>query len=123
MDLTNNTVLELTDYRKDLTNSLSLMNKKMDIVEVALDYDFRYVIWKEPVNLLTDYEREYLKNILEPYRENIKFICKCEDEMTGDFLYIEATVNHTITIPIYESELTYSGLEYDKRYSSEELGL
>ena len=86
---------------------------------------------KEPI--LTDKEKGYLKNVLEPLNVVVDYIRKCENYTSKDdiFYTIVVRVKHSeIFSCSYElinfvvtEEMPFKGMKSRKRYTLEELGL
>lgn len=84
--------------------------------------------YKEPI--LTDEEKEYLKNLIKHFRNYIKYIEReTEDFYNGEQLesiniWMEkGDIGNFTIIPIVETSLTFEGMEDKRQYSLEELGL
>lgn len=72
--------------------------------------------YKEPI--LTDKEKEYLSAVIRPFRNQIVSICK--------HYYVseeELTINGTMRFPSFKTGTMYKGMQINKEYSLEELGL
>ena len=88
---------------------------------------FREDCWeeyKEPI--LDEAEKEYLGNIVKPYRDRVRFIVKTES--TGYERIIICLLGLTqyntyITLPYFYKNTMYKGMEVEKEYTLEELGL
>ena len=85
-------------------------------------------IVKLPKPVLTDAEKEYLGNIIKPFRDRIICIKKYEDpqdEYLGIHLkyYANETDSETIVFPSFGKRTMYKGMEVEKEYTLEELGL
>ena len=90
-------------------------------------------ITKLPKPILNDAEKEYLGNIIKPFRDRILWIRKCEYDR-GEFFYGEYIViglkffdsetgQEQAALPSFAKETMYNGMETDKEYTLEELGL
>ena len=82
----------------------------------------QYKVAKMPI--LDDVERKYLANVIKPFRNRIKHFYKypCANgdseaiaAITKDFDYLD--------FPRFKKGSMYKGMEVDKEYSLEELGL
>ena len=77
--------------------------------------------------ILTDIEKEYLSNILKPFRDSVVSISKCN--CYGDcayFIQIKVIQNKRpeyINLPYFEKGRMYRGMKTNKEYTLEELGL
>lgn len=84
--------------------------------------------------ILTIVEKEYLSNLIKPFKESVKYIAKVEtegreriqlcykdylDKSDSDFMR-----NHTfVGLPTFKAGTMYCGMELDRQYTVEELGL
>lgn len=73
--------------------------------------------------ILDDAEKRYLRGVIRPFRNMVAFIkktCNC-----GGFKWIEIAVkgNRTIVFPGFKNDEMYKGMELEKEYTLEELGL
>ena len=87
----------------------------------------RFLKWlleeaKEPV--LDEVEKEYLSAVIKPFRSSVRYIKKIQiaDE-GGQFIRIRLCNDDCIDFPIFEEGAMYKGMEVNKEYSLEELGL
>ena len=77
---------------------------------------------------LDEKEKEYLSAVIKPWRKSVKFVMKkrsCDREY--QFIYIaykDADGNYDeLVFPLFKPNTMYKGMELDKEYSLEELGL
>lgn len=80
----------------------------------------REVIIKKPI--LTKQEKEYLSYVIKPFRKEVRSIMKvkyCKEA------YIQITFHDycDMSFPYFEDGTMYKGIEVDKEYSLEDLGL
>lgn len=75
----------------------------------------------EPI--LTDKEREYLSTVIKPFRDRVKYIAKYEYDTNEQFIEIEINDVLPLIFPLFEENEYYKGMEVDKKYTLEELGL
>ena len=73
---------------------------------------------KKPI--LTDEEREYLSVVVKPFRNNVRYITK--QRVSKEYLVIQLN-DDVVLLPSYEKGTTYKGMETEKSYTLEELGL
>ena len=84
-------------------------------------------IIKKPI--LDEVEKEYLSNIIKPFRNKVISIAKLDsEEMNGyEYIYIEhlevCNDRDYINLPCFKKGTIYKGMEVDKEYTLEELGL
>lgn len=81
--------------------------------------------YKEP--LLSDKEKAYLKNVIEPFGDYVAYVSKFATSKL-DFLSIYISVNEekvrSFEIPLmYDLESMFKNIKYDKEYTLEELDL
>ena len=81
----------------------------------------RLKVVKLPDLILTEKEKEYLSSVIEPYRDDVVCIIK-SDVFEHPRVYIH--LKHDIFgLPWFEKDTMYKGMEFEKRYSLEDLGL
>lgn len=73
---------------------------------------------------ILDYaEKKYLSEVIRPFREEVNGITKLTDSLRyRDFVRIQVGDDY-LTFPQFEKGTWYKGMEYDKTYKPEELGL
>ena len=76
--------------------------------------------------ILTESEREYLRAVIEPFREKIKYICKTEsfpnDIQSIMIVFKNAKYGH-MCFPDFKIGTMYKRMTAHKEYTIEELGL
>ena len=81
------------------------------------------------IKILTDVEKRYLSNIIKPFRDKVISIAKCSCYGDGAyFIHIKIIQNKRpeyeyINLPYFEKGRMYRGMQVDKKYTLEELGL
>ena len=84
----------------------------------------RYEVKK---SILDDAEREYLKNVIRPFRKQIISIGKLDTEnyecIVIKYRNISGYTGETMYFPDFEKDTMYKGMKADRVYSLEELGL
>lgn len=77
---------------------------------------------KEPI--LDDAEREYLKAVIRPFREEIDTISKFRN-CTNDehYIFIKMKSQNWFSLPRFPKGTMYKGMKDGRHYSLEELGL
>lgn len=75
---------------------------------------------KEPV--LDDVEKEYLSNVIAPFRRNVNYICKRLSE-NGYYIIILVNEFDVMNLPYFPKNTMYKGMKVDYRYTLKELGL
>ena len=78
--------------------------------------------YKEPI--LDDVEREYLSAVIKPFRKKILCIRKNKDPRKGkNYIKIEFCDGDRMFFPNLSNNEMYKGMENDRNYTLEELGL
>ena len=78
--------------------------------------------YKEPI--LDDVEREYLSATIKPFRKMIAYIVKAQDFDDGkQCIRIILQNGDGMHFPYLDDDAMYKGMEVNKEYSLEELGL
>lgn len=91
------------------------------IAEVKKPIEYE-TIYKRKEPILDDKEKEYLGNIIRPFRDKVEYIVKrtvCEEKE-----YISISLNNdTVILPNFKRNTMYKNMKADKDYTLEELGL
>ena len=74
-------------------------------------------------NILEEKEKEYLAAVIKPFREKVKYIQKCFDLGNEAYIYIYVKKCGSMIFPTFRRGTMYKGMEVNKRYTLEELGL
>ena len=82
----------------------------------------KHEIIKLPKSILTEEEKEYLSNVIKPFRDNIICIRKCKVWDCAR-IYIDLNNYDTFYLPWFKKDKMYKNMEFEKQYSVEELGL
>lgn len=80
--------------------------------------------------ILEDEEKKYLRNVIKPFRKDIVFIQKTDRSVNYDLEYLTFQIHDLLDGSYYMMNLScfkkgtmYKGMELEKEYSLEELGL
>lgn len=79
-------------------------------------------IYKREELILDDKEKEYLGNLIRPFRDCIKCIIKYET-CKGEYICIRLKYDEPILLPDFKEDTMYKNMEEGKEYTLEELGL
>lgn len=91
-----------------------------------LKKDFYNVINKiEKKEILDEKEKEYLNNVIKPFREKVTYIQKDSNRFNRlkEFIRIGIKNDAEITLPYFEIDTMYKGMKIYKKYTLSELGL
>lgn len=85
----------------------------------------KYKVIKLPRQVLTEKEKEYLSYVINPFKDDVYYICKNSYNYNNyrlGWIRIGIKDGLGINFPTLKKDM-YKGMEFDKRYSLEELGL
>lgn len=90
---------------------------------------WRYSYWftvhdlEEVKDILDSKEREYLSNVIKPFRDRAINIKKFENYREKEYITIYIKNDFEINLPNFEKNTMYKNMEINKAYTLEELGL
>ena len=74
--------------------------------------------------ILTKEEKEYLEAVIRPFRERVEYISlRCWGTDWKNFIEIGIKNDDNVGLPSFNHNTMYKGMELDKEYTLEELGL
>ena len=74
--------------------------------------------------ILNDVERRYLENVFRPFKYKITYVQKVTEAGYENICYgISSPIIELFKLPYFDEGAMYKGMECDKLYSLEELGL
>lgn len=102
---------------------LFLLGKTVEKVEIPTYTEY---IPSKPI--LDDKEKEYLSGLVKPFKSKVKHIAKeklyCNNNKSKEYIAISCFDSiDSFEMPLFKPETMYKGMELDKEYSLEELGL
>lgn len=113
-------------FKFKITNE-GLMQKMGDTFEwhECNYYLIDFITGKKVIKILTDEEMEYLSAIIKPFKDTIQSIRKEQVRgVVGSYCcLVFETLDCKFALPCFESNEHYVGMELEKKYSLEELGL
>lgn len=117
---THNVVVPLREYNNKLEHNY---DSNYDIVRV--DRPTKYKTIYKNDEILDSTEKKYLAGVIRPFKDKIKTIAKELDIGHGDLCYLNISLenNDCANLPSFYSKAMYVGMEVDKEYTLEELGL
>lgn len=97
-----------------------------EIKTSSVEYTTSILDWmaQEYKEEILDYaEKKYLSEVIRPFRKEVTGIVKQKDMIyRQDFITILVGEDYS-SLPRFERDTMYKGMEYDKTYKPEELGL
>lgn len=85
----------------------------------TLEVEKGYIVEKE---ILDDVEKEYLLNIIKPFKDKVKYICK-NSSLPREYISINMAKDSSILLPYFKKNTMYKGMKLYKKYTLKELGL
>lgn len=77
----------------------------------------------KPKEILDEKEKEYLSAVIKPFRYKVLNItCKYSEREDKEYIMILLDNDH-ISLPYFKKDKMYKGMEIDKKYTLEDLGL
>lgn len=113
---------EFKIYLKD--NAIGQYPQGFTMYEAAMKWlDMEH---KEPI--LDDAEKKYLSAVIKPFRNDVKYIIKIESiyrlpDDGAEYIKICMCSDEEINLPYFRYGTMYKGMEPNRRYTLEELGL
>lgn len=109
--LTEECLYMVGDNRPTAGTLINLLNGSFEVVKL-------------PKPIFDEKEKEYLSYVIRPFRNRIKYICKNNNEdMYTEFLDVQLDGNDFMAFPNFKKGTMYKGMESEKKYTLEELGL
>lgn len=78
---------------------------------------------KIEIELLTPKEKEYLENVIRPFKDIVEYIAKSNMDNNLEYLCINIKDDYHLCFPNFLKNKYYKGLEIGKKYTLKELGL
>ena len=73
--------------------------------------------------ILDEKEKEYLSAVIKPFRNDVEYIEKRIFSTGAEYIRICLTEDETVNFPNFKRGTMYKGMEANKCYTLEELGL
>lgn len=109
--------------RKDDGNYCYYTREMLAEVKRLTKYE---TIYKREEPILDEKEKEYLANVIKPFRDKVKYIVKSNcfiKDFISIFLYNDFKDIESIEFPYFQKDTMYKNMKLDKEYTLEELGL
>ncbi len=108
------------DYYVYLDNNGNLANSDGTFVRgIPVNCDWEE--YKEPI--LTDKEKEYLSNVIKPFKNKVECIYKKNALNRGKEWIVIGFDDDEANFPYFKTGTMYNGMEVNKEYTLKELGL
>ena len=83
----------------------------------------RVEIVKAAKPILDNIEKNYLSNIIKPFRDRIDYIAKVNLSNRREYILFKMKNYEMISLPFFTASTMYKGMENDKDYTLKELSL
>lgn len=104
---------------KELKDRINTLGKIIKIEEPT--YQTVYEVKQE---ILDEAEKRYLRGVIRPFRNNVEIIRRMYSRTKNkDYIQIRYKNDTPTNLPYFEKDTMYKGMELDKIYTLEELGL
>lgn len=113
--------ISLREYNKKLEHNF---NSNYDIVRIDRPVGYETIYKNDEI--LDSTEKKYLAAVIKPFRDKVKNIAKIDRDDGKQYICIchyGGLYNENITLPYFKSGTMYVGMESNKEYTLEELGL
>ena len=109
------------ESRLNVTRIENLKNLKDDYYGkiIKIEEPEYKTVYESKVEILDEVEKRYLRGVIRPFE--VKYIEKGTTRY-AEFIYIKLKKEH-ISLPDFEPNTMYKGMEINKKYTLEELGL
>ena len=76
-------------------------------------------------SILTNEEKEWLKNVCRPFKDKVKSIVKYAADATESEEFLDIYINNerTLVFPAFKKDTMYKNMKNGKQYTLEELGI
>lgn len=97
-------------------------NDNASIVKVERPTHYK-TVFERKEEVLDETERKYLADVIRPFRDKVKYIYKGQEwSKIKEFIHIEIKED-ALDLPYFKKGTMYKGMEIDRNYTLEELGL
>ena len=97
-------------------------NDNASIVKVERPTHYK-TVFERKEEVLDETERKYLADVIRPFRDKVKYIYKGQEwSNIKEFMHIELKED-ALDLPYFKKGTMYKGMEIDRNYTLEELGL
>lgn len=82
-----------------------------------------YTVYEKGKEILDDKEKEYLSNVINPFKNRVEYIMKTKYAFKEQFIRIYLSDNDACSLPNFKRNTMYQNMVAEKRYTLKELGL
>ena len=113
-------------YEKTSSGTKELFEKQYTPLVYPYELLIDFANWLEEEydpKILDEKEKEYLSAVIKPFRKKVKYIEKRFWTPNLEYLSIRLKNNEFFAFPNFKKGKMYKGMEHDKYYTLEDLGL
>lgn len=104
---------------KELKDRVNTLGKIIKIEEPTYQ-----TVYESKVEILDEVEKRYLRGVIRPFRKDIETIRRLYSQTKEkDYIQIRYKDDRPTNLPYYDRDTMYKGMELNKHYTLEELGL
>lgn len=116
------------ESRLNVTNIENLKNLKDDYYGkiIKIEEPTYKTVYEHKEEILDEAEKRYLRGVIRPFRDKVEYICKYHHTSVTNEEFIcicFLNSNGLMLLPYFKEHSMYKGMELDKNYTLEELGL
>lgn len=108
------------EINEDLTFSACAL-KKHGTKIIKIEKPHYETVWEEK-EILDEKEKEYLSAVIKPFKKNVEYI-KLKRGTNGNYILIMLKKYDECMLPYFKPGTMYKGMEANREYTLEELGL
>lgn len=83
-----------------------------------------YTVYEKEEEILDKKEKEYLNNLIKPFKNEVKYIAKKDFNDNSYFINITCyNIANSFCLPNFKKDKMYKNMKLKKRYTLKELGL
>lgn len=116
--------LVITEQFANKTVSAVFGDEIVTKIERPTQYE---TIYETPKQILDQKEKEYLEAVIRPFKDKEVYIEKFHNDFYGQYIKIQVKnymdEDESINLPYFEKGTMYKGMELNKEYTLDELGL
>ena len=108
---------------RDFSKNFNIENGVLEGMTLGKTYTWEELWLYASKDILSDKEKEYLSAVIKPFWDKVKYIKKHTDESSYEYIVIAFVNYERLLFPSFKKSTMYAGMEKDKNYTLEELGL
>lgn len=118
--------VDISNYTEELKFRYT-DNENFDIIKVERPIEYKTVFERVEdgeTKILNETEKEYLKTVIKPFKERVKFIKKTKSNMPFEKEFLRIQLNDDdLIVPYFEKGTMYKGMKTNVNYTLKELEL